>query len=160
MTQEVLRPMAWLIRWLQFCLAGLAGLLLQLGVLSLLAGSGILILPVATLAAVECAILANFAWHHYFTWSDRPCHGFRALLRRFGRYHAGTGLVSLGGASLLTWVLAELWKGHYLGANIAATVICSLLNFIFCDRIAFLVSPDRVSVDRSSPLATEAAGQL
>ena len=59
-------------RWLRFNAVGLAGVIVQLGVLAALTRfAGWHYLP-ATLVAVELTLLHNLAWHERWTWRDRP----------------------------------------------------------------------------------------
>ena len=80
-------------RWTIFNAVGVLGFLVQLGVLTLLLGTG-LHYVVATTLAVEAAILHNFCWHSRWTWRDRPRVDSTATLWRF---HLANGLISLVG---------------------------------------------------------------
>ena len=59
------------IRWVKFNAVGGVGILVQLGILTLLrSGLGVNYL-LATAIAVEATVLHNFFWHERFTWADR-----------------------------------------------------------------------------------------
>ena len=64
-------------RWLTFNGIGGIGVLVQLVTLAALTKLADLALPLATLLAVELAILHNFAWHQRVTWSSRPARDAR-----------------------------------------------------------------------------------
>jgi hypothetical protein len=52
---------------------------------------------VSTAAAVEAAVLHNFAWHQRWTWRDRRPASAHETLGRLLRFHALNGAVSLAG---------------------------------------------------------------
>lgn len=121
-------------RWLRFNAVGIAGALVQLAVLWLLrSGLG---LPVwlATVLAVEVALLHNFFWHERWTWRTVGEPGRGARLWRF---HAANGAVSI--ASNLVWmrVLAGTAGLPYLPANAIAITLTALLNFALGERFVF-----------------------
>ena len=82
------------VRWLKFNAVGLIGVGVQLAALAFfrsLLGWGI---RVATLTAVECAVLHNFVWHERWTWIDRT-RKVRGRLQRLLRFNTANGLISL-----------------------------------------------------------------
>jgi putative flippase GtrA len=123
-------------RWLAFNLVGLAGIAVQLTVVALMTVVGGVTVWIATMAAVEAAILHNFFWHQRWTWRDRPANGAKGVLSRLGRFHAVNGLISLAGNVAITSVLADAGVNPVL-ANIAAIAACSLVNFAAGDLLVF-----------------------
>jgi putative flippase GtrA len=110
------------------------GALLQVALVSLLTkGFGILS-TAATLVAVEITVLHNFLWHERFTWSNRGPKSSRQLVLRLWRFHAGNGLISLAGNTVLMYCLVEQLKAPVLPAAVAAIILCSLANFLIADR--------------------------
>jgi putative flippase GtrA len=122
-------------RWVKFNIVGLAGFLIQLAVLAALAGQLGLHHLLATLVAVESAVVHNFVWHERWTWSDRSRRG-RAW-GRFFRFNAANGAISLAGNIVLMWVLVDKAQVHYIPANILSVAVCSILNFLAGDRAIF-----------------------
>jgi putative flippase GtrA len=129
---------ALLVRWLKFNLVGGVGIVLQLALLAVF--SKLLRLPylAATAAAVELAVLHNFAWHERYTWknptaSAEPC----ALFTRVIRFHLGNGAVSIIGNLVLMKLFAGELHVPALTANMIAITICSLVNFCLADRWVF-----------------------
>jgi putative flippase GtrA len=92
-------------RFLAFNVVGLGGFAVQLGALWVL--SGVSALPLATLLAVELALLHNFFWHQRWTWRDRPSGGIQETLARLVRFHAANGVVSLVGNVVITTALVQ-----------------------------------------------------
>lgn len=123
-------------RFLRFNLVGAIGIAVQLGTLELLRRAGVEYL-VATLFAVEAAVVHNFIWHERYTWRDRAGALRSELLARLVRFHLTNGAVSLvGNALAMRWLVGEL---HFpvLPANLIAITACCLLNFLLSDRVVF-----------------------
>ena len=117
-----------MIRWLKFNAVGLIGVVVQLGVLSLLVKSGVHYL-VATALAVETAVLHNYAWHVRWTWAERA--------GSLWRFHLANGLISLLSNLVLMRVFTG-WLGiPVLPANLLAIGLTSILNFVLGDRWVF-----------------------
>jgi putative flippase GtrA len=124
-------------RFGRFSLVGFIGAVLQLTLVSLLTTYFGVLSAAATLVAVEITILHNFAWHERFTWGNRGLKSSRQLVLRLWRFHAGNGLVSLAGNTILMYCLVERLKAPILPAAMGAIVICSLANFLIADRWVF-----------------------
>ena len=122
-------------RFLRFNVVGVAGFVLQVGVLALLVYLGAHYL-VATALAVEAAVLHNFLWHERWTWRDRPSDG-RGRLARLWRFHALNGTVSLAGNLLLMRLLVGTFGLPAIPANLLSVLSCAILNFFASDRLVF-----------------------
>ena len=83
---------------------GALGFAIQIVALALLTGAG-WPLVAATAIAVEIAILHNFCWHECWTWRDRASDVTWA--GRLVRFHAATGVASIGANVILTTTLVE-----------------------------------------------------
>jgi putative flippase GtrA len=129
-------PKALSSRWLAFNAVGLSGVLVQLAVLAALTSGAGLDVAVATLLAVEAAVLHNFFWHQRWTWRDRPAAGRREVAGRLVRFHAANGFVSFVGNIAITSWLAGLGLEPVL-ANLIAIIACSLVNFAAGDLLVF-----------------------
>ena len=82
--------------WLKFNAVGLIGVGVQLAALAFfrsLLGWGI---RVATLTAVECAVLHNFVWHERWTWAHRELSA-RGIVGRLLKFNVSNGLISMLG---------------------------------------------------------------
>jgi putative flippase GtrA len=123
-------------RWLTFNGVGILGFLLQLAVLGgLIRLLGVHYL-VATVVAVEAAILHNFYWHQRHTWRDRPTAGM-STRRRLVRFHLLNGTVSLAGNALVMLLLTGSLGVDPVRANIVAVVTCSIVNFFGSEMLVF-----------------------
>jgi len=85
-------------------------------------------------AAVEAALLHNFFWHERFTWSDRGCGSVRRSVIRLLRFHAGNGLVSIAGNTLLMYVLREKLQLPALPSAVVAIALCAPANFLLAEQ--------------------------
>jgi dolichol-phosphate mannosyltransferase len=125
---------------LKFNVVGVEGFLLQLAALAALTHSAHSISYLtATLLAVELAILNNFFWHQLWTWRDRPSLSINETLVRLAKFNVTNGLVSIAGNLIFMSILVGRFGVAIVLANLISVLVCSLLNFILADRIAFRV---------------------
>lgn len=124
-------------RWLVFNGVGVLGFGVQLAALAALVRLTPVHYLVATLIAVELAVLHNFLWHQRWTWRDRPLAAKRALLARLARFHLTNGAISLAGNLAVMRVLTGMAHVDPVAANAAAVVVCSIVNFIASDVVVF-----------------------
>ena len=132
---------------------GALGVVVQLATLTVLTRVAALPVALATLVAVEAAILHNFAWHRRWTWRDVPSTGLRQDLHRLARFHALNGTVSLTGNLVITTVLALAGVDPVL-ANLVAILTCSTINFFASDRLVFRAAALAVALALSGPVTT------
>jgi putative flippase GtrA len=124
-------------RWLKFNAVGGIGVGVQLAALTIFRSLLHLDYLLATLLAVETAVLHNFLWHERFTWADRPSGRFRHSMVRLVRFNASNGLVSILANVLLMRVLVGTLGMQYFVANLIAIAVCSLVNFLLIDCLVF-----------------------
>jgi putative flippase GtrA len=125
-------------RLVKFCLVGIAGIGIQLGVLSLLQQWKVEYLA-ATAIAVECAVVHNFLWHRRFTWVDRVRPGALEFFVSLFRFHLSNGFISLVGNVLLMRLLSGTLRVPVLPANLSAITVCFAANFLASDCWVFRV---------------------
>lgn len=114
-----------LVQWGKFNAVGIAGFILQLGVLWVLAREAGMQYLVATAVAVEISLLHNFVWHEIWTWKGLAVED---RWRRLFRFHVANGFLSIGSNVLLTWLLVQSGL-PLLVANASAVAVTALLNF-------------------------------
>jgi putative flippase GtrA len=127
-------------RMTTFIAVGAIGFVVQLGVLFCVSSLWHWPYLVATLVAVECAVLHNFLWHEHWTWRDRHEGAGRTgegTACRLARFQVGTGLSSLTGNVIITAAGVQLFRMSPITANVCAVVVSSLANFLIADRWAF-----------------------
>jgi putative flippase GtrA len=123
-----------MIRWLKFNLVGGIGIGVQLAVLAALKTGLHLNYLVATVLAVEFAVIHNFFWHERFTWIERAKENATLRLLKF---NLANGALSIFGNLLLMRLFVGLLHFHCLLANLTAISICSVTNFLLSDRFVF-----------------------
>jgi len=123
-------------RALRFYAVGAIGIVVQLAAFSLLHARAGLGLTLATVLAVELAVLNNFAWHERWTWADRPA-AWRERLDRLLRFHLTNGAISIAGNLLLTKALHDGLGLHYLAANAVSIAVCSIANYLASEHLVF-----------------------
>lgn len=122
------------VRWLKFNAVGAGGIIVQLGMLTLLKSGLHLDYLLATGLAVEGAVIHNYLWHERFTWADRSSANSWI---RFSKFNATTGMFSILGNVILMRALVGGAHLNYFVANILTIAICSLVNFVVSDRFVF-----------------------
>ena len=90
----------------------------------------------ATALAVESAVLHNFIWHEFWTWSDRPSSGFERAARLW-RFHLSNGLLSILGNVLLMRFLVGTLGLHSLFANVISIACLAVANFVLSELYVF-----------------------
>jgi putative flippase GtrA len=128
-------------RWLKFNAVGGIGIGVQLAALAIFRSLLHLDYLLATVLAVETAVLHNFLWHERFTWADRPATRFRRSVVRLVRFNASNGLVSILGNLLLMRVLLGTLGMQSFVANLIAIAASSLVNFLLSDCFMFHAEP-------------------
>jgi putative flippase GtrA len=145
-------------RLLRFSVAGLVGFLVQVAAIALLVSYTSMHYLVATILAVEVAILINFAWHERWTWRDRPAMNERERWVRLARFNAMTGLTSIAGSVMVTLMLVELLSLSPIVANIISVIALGGLNFAGANTLVFraAVAVAMLSIASSSFASDEA----
>jgi putative flippase GtrA len=137
-------------RWLKFYAVGAMGAGLQLALLALFAHIVGLHYLIATVCAVEAAILHNFIWHRQWTWEGRrgaSCGPVAAL----ARFHLTNGLVSISGAALAACFLTGICGIAPVVANLVSIALGSLANYFLSDRVVFVSHPGTARPRNLSP---------
>ena len=130
----------------RFAWVGAGGFAVQAAALYALTAAG-LSYPVATVIAVEAAILHNFLWHERWTWADRHApaeadlearsHEWLPRLSRLLRFNGSTAIVSIAGNVALMWLFVGRLRLPLLAANLLAVLTLGVLNFVSADRLVF-----------------------
>ncbi|HLH32563.1 MAG TPA: GtrA family protein [Terriglobia bacterium] len=123
--------------WIKFNAVGIAGVGVQLSVLTLLKSGVKLHYLAATAIAVEAAVLHNFVWHERWTWFERTRAAATGVLPRLARFHLTNGIVSICGNLALMWMFVSRFGVSYFFANLLAIATCSVANFWASERFVF-----------------------
>ena len=146
-------------RWIRFNVVGAMGAVVQLAVVWTALHLLDLHYLVATVLAVEVAIVHNFLWHALWTFSDRKWHEveqtgtktdfWKDAARSFLRFQLIAGVVSMPGNTAIILLLVGYLGMNSLLANGLAIVICSTVNFAAADRFSFRHREPRKIFSRS-----------
>jgi putative flippase GtrA len=125
------------VRWLRFNFVGAVGVAVQLASFATLKEIAGLNYMVATVLAVETAVLHNFVWHERFTWKAFPRGSSRDVAIRLVKFHAGNGAVSiLGNLALMRILVGGLHVNPFF-SNVLSIAACALLNFAVSEWFVF-----------------------
>jgi len=112
------------------------GIVVQTGALWLFKGLLRMDYLVATVLAVEAAVLHNFAWHEHWTWKDRT-GTHRGAMGRLLRFNLSNGVISIAVNVVFMRVLAGGFHLPYMAANFAGIAAGSVANYFASDRLVF-----------------------
>ena len=124
-------------RFLRFSVAGLFGFMVQVAAVALLLSFTQMDYVMATMVAVELAILINFVWHDQFTWRDRPASSERERWLRLARFNVMTGLTSIAGSVVVTAALVETLSLSPIVANVISVITLGAVNFAGANTLVF-----------------------
>ena len=115
-------------RWLRFNAVGILGAGVQLAVLAVMLRLHVYYL-LATVVAIEAALLHNYVWHRKWTWPGQA----GSLLR----FHLSNGLISFISNLLLMRLFAGRLHFPPIPSNLGAIVLTSFVNYAFAARWVF-----------------------
>ena len=125
-------------RLLRFNSVGAIGAVIQFSALWFLVSLLKMNYLVATLLAVETAILHNFVWHVNWTWGDRKERNSAVnLAGRLLRFHLGNGLVSLISNLLLMRLLVGTLHLPVVPANLLSVLATAAANYLIGEFLVF-----------------------
>lgn len=129
-------------RWGVFNCVASGGFLVQIAAIILLTRRFHWSPAIATAVGVELAALHNFLGHTWWTWSDVPVHGNRALFGRYLKYQ----LANVAALGLNVGITVLLIRSAGLPveiANVAAVMLCSVPNYFAIATAITWPSPPR-----------------
>ena len=144
----------------KFLLTGLAGFLCQLAALWLLVSFLKVNYVVATITAIELAIVFNYGLHEKWTWSDRPAATIRERWRRLARFNGMTGLTSIAGGVVITVLLVEAFGMPPVPANIISVILLGVVNFAGADTVVFRAGAGAVVLALATSASASAEAKL
>ena len=116
-------------RFLKFCLVGLSGVLVNMGLLWLLTEFAGLFYLLSAAVSIETSIISNFILNDYFTFRDRRLPTAKSFLNRLLKFN----LVSLAGLGVnmgVLWLLTEVFGIYYLLSNLCGIAVATLWNYL------------------------------
>jgi len=116
---------------------GLMGLGLQLILLYFLTQFVHLNYFVATLFAVQCALIHNFLWHQRWTWKENAVRSKKESVMRFVRFNSSSGTLAIISNLGFTALLFQVVHLPIVVCNLMAIGICNVANFLFANTFVF-----------------------
>ena len=119
-----------LLRFLKFCTVGATGTIVSAVLLWLLTEIAGYYYLVSAAISIETAIIVNFTFHSFFTFSDRRSSTFRIFLMRLLKYN----LISLVGMFLnmgILWLLTEIFSLYYMLSYLCGILSATVFRYIF-----------------------------
>jgi len=126
---SLMRRKGELLRFAKFCLVGLSGVLVNMGLLWLLTEFAGLFYLISAAISIETSIISNFVLNNYFTFADRGSPGIKSFLARMLKFN----LVSLAGLVVnmgVLWLLTEGFGVYYLLSNLFGIAGATLWNYL------------------------------
>ncbi len=126
---SLMRRTGELARFIKFCLVGISGVGVNMGLLWLLTELGGLFYLLSAAISIETSIITNFLLNNYFTFADRRQPGKKSLLNRLLKFN----LVSLAGLGINMAILLLLTEGlglFYMVSNIVGIAAATLWNYL------------------------------
>ena len=126
---SLMRRKGELVRFLKFCLVGLSGVLVNMGLLWLLTEFAGLFYLLSAAISIETSIISNYLLDDYFTFHDRRSPTVKSALSRLLKFN----LVSLAGLATnmgVLWLLTEVFGVYYLLSNLCGIAVATLWNYL------------------------------
>jgi len=118
-----------LLRFGKFCLVGLSGVLVNIGLLWLLTEVAGLFYLYSAAISIETSIISNFILNDFFTFSDRRLSTSKSFLTRLLKYNLVT-LAGLGVNMGVLWLLVGGFGMYYLLAQLVGIAAATLWNYL------------------------------
>ncbi len=118
-----------LLRFLKFCLVGISGVGVNMGLLWLLTEFAGLFYLTSAAIGIETSIITNFILNNYFTFADRNQPGRKPFFIRLLRFN----LVSLAALAInlaILGFLTEVWGVFYLLSNLFGIAVATFWNYL------------------------------
>lgn len=123
-------------RFISFTFVGISGIFVNSAILYYAKEYLYVPIPIASLIAIQIAIINNFVWNHRFTWTDRDMKGIKAIRIGLIRFTLVSWIA--GGLNWVILLLLHHYVGiHYLLANLIAIFVASILNYFLNDLWTF-----------------------
>jgi putative flippase GtrA len=150
-------------RFLKFSIVGGSGVAVNVGLLHAFTALAKLDYRVASLAAIECAIVNNFLWNYFWTWRDRKTGSKRSFAYMLFKYHLSSGFTALvvnwGLLILLTEVLRVEYHvagvPNYHISNLIGIGVGTVVNFVLGHFWVFSKKKDVAAAKEPAATHTE-----
>jgi dolichol-phosphate mannosyltransferase len=118
-----------ILRFFKFCLVGLSGVVVNMGLLWLLTELAGLPYLLSAAISIETSIISNFILNDFFTFPQRRAPGTRPFFNRLWKFN----VVSLAGLAInmgVLTLLTEVFDVYYLVSNAIGIILATLWNYL------------------------------
>jgi putative flippase GtrA len=117
-------------RFVKFGIVGGSGVVVNVGLLHFFTTTLRLDYRVASVFAIECAVVNNFLWNYFWTWRDRRAQSKRSFVSMLFKFHLSSGFTAM----LVNWgllvLLTEALHMYYHVSNLIGIGCGAVVNFI------------------------------
>lgn len=107
---------------------GGSGVAVNVGLLHVFTASAKLDYRLASIFAIECAVLNNFLWNYFWTWKDRQAESKRSFAYMLLKFHLSSGFTAFAVNWGLLVLLTEILHVNYHVANVPNYHISNLIG--------------------------------
>jgi dolichol-phosphate mannosyltransferase len=101
------------IRFVKFGMVGGSGVVVNVGMLHAFTAFAKMDYRIASIVAIECAVINNFLWNYFWTWKDRKTESKRSFAYMFFKFHLSSGITALVVNWGLLILLTEVLRINY-----------------------------------------------
>ena len=139
MSESARTPSSSAVRFVKFGIVGGSGVVVNVGLLHLFTTLAALDYRIASLAAIECAVINNFLWNYFWTWRDRKTGSKRSFAYMLFKFHLSSGFTAL----IVNWgllvLLTEVIHLHYHLPNVPDYHVSNLIGIGFGAVVNFFL---------------------
>ena len=126
-------------RFVKFSIVGGSGVVVNVGLLHAFTALAGLDYRLASLAAIECAVVNNFLWNYFWTWRDRKTGSRRSFVYMLFKYHLSSGFTALVVNWGLLVLLTEVLHVNYHIPKVPNYHISNLIGIGFGTVVNFIL---------------------
>jgi putative flippase GtrA len=119
-----------ILRFVKFGIVGGSGVVVNVGLLHAFTAYASIDYRIASIIAIECAVINNFLWNYFWTWNDRQAGSKRSFAYMLFKFHLSSGLTAL----IVNWgllvLLTETLHFYYHVSNLIGIGCGAVVNFV------------------------------
>jgi dolichol-phosphate mannosyltransferase len=127
------------VRFVKFSLVGGSGVVVNVGLLHVFTACARLDYRIASIMAIECAVVNNFLWNYFWTWKDRKARSKRSFAYMLFKFHLSSGVTALVVNWGLLVLLTEVLHVNYHVPNVPNYHVSNLIGIGFGAAVNFLI---------------------
>lgn len=128
-----------IVRFIKFGIVGGSGVVVNVGLLHAFTAYAKMDYRIASIAAIECAVINNFLWNYFWTWHDRKTRSKRSFTYMLFKFHLSSGFTAL----IVNWgllvLLTEALRVNYHIPGVPDYHISNLIGIAFGAVVNFFI---------------------